>query len=182
LAALDGPFALQEFLEARVRSAPHDVAALEEPPRDADVDTDVWVYEQLRRLIRDFTSPWLVALQASCSSTSEGCSGMAAHEWEYLCAAHGEERQCCAIDYVTHTLDATAALLSSARHFPSRSYVPTTSLRHFGSAARRVSRCFVHAWEKHRQVFLECEAETSLYARFLALVSTYDLLDTDSLP
>jgi len=69
LAALDGPFALQEFLEARVRSAPHDVAALvalpppsahaalllgggaggeEEPPRDADVDTDVWVYEQLR--------------------------------------------------------------------------------------------------------------------------------------
>lgn len=107
---------------------------------------------------------------------------MNADDWMYLCASHGEEKQCCAIDYIIHTLDGTTALLNSHRHFPSRTYVPTTSLRHFGSVSRRLTRIFVHAHEHHRDTFEACEAETSLYARFLALVEVYDLVAVETLP
>lgn len=154
----------------------------EEEPHQ--VDTDVWVYEQLRRIVSDFTTPWLISLQRECDRKRKptSCDAMNADDWMYLCASHGEEKQCCAIDYIIHTLDGTTALLNSHRHFPSRTYIPNTSLRHFGSISRRLSRIFVHAYEHHRDVFEACEAETSLYARFLKLVQSYDLVAMDSLP
>ncbi|PWN52788.1 Mob1/phocein, partial [Violaceomyces palustris] len=147
------------------------------------VDTDIWVYEQLRRVVLDLSTPWLTSLQEDCDKNAkpDTCSAMNAGDWMYLCASHGEEKQCCAIDYTIHTLDGTTSLLNSARHFPSRTYVPNTSLRHFGSMARRLSRIFVHAWCYHRDVFQACEAETSLYTRFFALLERYDLLATDNL-
>lgn len=149
-----------------------------------NVDTDVWVYEQLRRLVLDLTTPWLTSLQHECDKHArpQTCAAMNAGDWMFLCASHGEEKQCCAIDYMVHTLDGATSLLNSARHFPSRTYVPNTSLRHFGSIARRLSRIFVHAWCYHNDVFLACEAETSLYSRFYVLVETYDLTATDNLP
>jgi len=72
------------------------------------------------------------------------------------------------------------------------------SERYFGQQTRRISRVFGHAWFHHREVFEECEvrasvvdlsdwrlissvlvcvqAESALYARFLALVRKYDLM------
>lgn len=148
------------------------------------VDTDVWIYEQLRRIVLDFSTPWLTMLQKDCDKGKKpkSCEAMNADDWMYLCASHGEEKQCCAIDYIIHTLDGTTALLNSQRHFPSRTYIPNTSLRHFGSVSRRLSRIFVHAFEHHRDVFEACEADTALYARFIALVQTYDLIAVESLP
>ncbi|CBQ67904.1 conserved hypothetical protein [Sporisorium reilianum SRZ2] len=205
----DSPFQLQEYLAMLVRRDPHNVEAITALPTEADIessgssadkgkakdeleddgifqniDTDVWVYEQLRRLVLDLTTPWLTALQQECDKHArpQTCAAMNAGDWMYLCASHGEEKQCCAIDYMVHTLDGATSLLNSARHFPSRTYVPNTSLRHFGSIARRLSRIFVHAWCYHKDVFLACEAETSLYLRFFVLVETYDLTATDNLP
>lgn len=206
----DSPFQLQEYLAMLVRRDPHNVEAITSLPTEADiesltssskgkskddlaveddaifqnVDTDVWVYEQLRRLVLDLTTPWLTSLQQECDKhlRPSTCAAMNAGDWMYLCASHGEEKQCCAIDYMVHTLDGATSLLNSARHFPSRTYVPNTSLRHFGSIARRLSRIFVHAWCYHKDLFLACEAETSLYSRFYVLVETYDLTATDGLP
>lgn len=201
----ESPFQLQEYLAMLVRRDPHAVEAITSLPTEADieasdkgksrddseddgmlqnVDTDIWVYEQLRRLVLDLTTPWLTALQQECDRDArpQTCAAMNAGDWMYLCASHGEEKQCCAIDYMVHTLDGATSLLNSARHFPSRTYVPNTSLRHFGSIARRLSRIFVHAWCYHRDTFLACEAETSLYERFYSLVQTYDLTATDNLP
>ena len=205
----DSPFQLQEYLAMLVRRDPHNVEAITALPTEADiesfsssadkgkakdepeddgifqnVDTDVWVYEQLRRLVLDLTTPWLTSLQQECDKHArpQTCAAMNAGDWMYLCASHGEEKQCCAIDYMVHTLDGATSLLNSARHFPSRTYVPNTSLRHFGSIARRLSRIFVHAWCYHKDVFLACEAETSLYLRFYVLVETFDLTATDNLP
>lgn len=128
------------------------------------IDTDVWVYEQLRRIVLDLSTPWLTSLQHECSKTANptSCDAMNAGEWMYLCASHGEEKQCCAIDYIIHTLDGTTALLNSARHFPSRTYIPTTSLRHFGSISRRLSRIFIHARDHHRAMFDACEVSVLL--------------------
>lgn len=62
-----------------------------------------------------------------------------------------------------------------------RTSIPTTSLKHFTSIARRLYRIFAHAWYHHRDVFSACESETSLYERFLALSTEYDLVSPDLL-
>lgn len=126
---------------------------------------------------------------------------MKAGEWLYLCVAHGNDgamEQCCAIDYILHTVDSATALLNSPRTFPSRCVVskegfempinilirlqiPQTSHRHFSSLARRLGRIFAHAFFSHREVFEQAEAESSLYARFLALTSKFDLVPAEFL-
>lgn len=132
---------MAEAIAALVRSDPHDVDRIVERPKhgvlslgkgkareeasdDAangqDVDENVWIYEQLRRVALDLSYPLVAMLQEQC--TRQSCPELKAGEWLYLCAAHASqnEHECSAIDYIIHTLDATTALLNSARYFPSR--------------------------------------------------------------
>jgi hypothetical protein len=57
--------------------------------------------------------------------------------------------------------------------------IPPASHRHFTSLARRLGRIFAHAYFHHRDIFAQAEAESSLYARFLALTTHYDLVPPD---
>ena len=59
--------------------------------------------------------------------------------------------------------------------------IPTSSYRHFSSLARRLGRIFAHAYFHHREAFEQAEAESSLYARFLALTSKFDLVPAEFL-
>jgi Mob1/phocein family len=59
--------------------------------------------------------------------------------------------------------------------------IPSSSHRHFSSLARRLGRIFAHAYFHHREVFEQAEAESSLYARFLALTCKFDLVPPDFL-
>ena len=59
--------------------------------------------------------------------------------------------------------------------------IPPPSHRHFGSLARRLGRIFAHAYFHHREVFEQAEAESSLYARFLALTCKFDLVPQEFL-
>lgn len=136
-----------------------------------------------RRLAQDLTHPLITTLQQEC--TRQTCPEMKAGEWLYLCVAHGNDgsmEQCCAIDYILHTLDSATALLSSPRAFPSRLQIPGTSHRHFSSLARRLGRIFAHAYFHHREAFEQAEVESSLYARFLALSSKFELVPPEFLP
>ncbi|KAF9442891.1 Mob1/phocein, partial [Macrolepiota fuliginosa MF-IS2] len=154
----------------------------EKDEKDVTVDEACWIYEQLRRLAQDLTHPLITTLQQECSRTT--CPEMKAGEWLYLCVAHGNEgamEQCCAIDYILHTLDSATALLNSPRAFPSRLQIPTSSHRHFSSLARRLGRIFAHAYFHHREAFEQAEAESSLYGRFLALTSKFDLVPSEFL-
>ena len=54
--------------------------------------------------------------------------------------------------------------------------IDRASASHFPSLFRRLSRIFSHAYFHHRETFALCEAETSLYARFVALCEAYDLV------
>ena len=63
----------------------------------------------------------------------------------------------------------------------SRLQIPQTSHRHFASLARRLGRIFAHAYYSHREIFEQAEAESSLYARFLALTSKFDLVPSEFL-
>ena len=59
--------------------------------------------------------------------------------------------------------------------------IPASSYRHFSSLARRLGRIFAHAYFHHREAFEQAEAESSLYARFLALTSKFDLVPPEFL-
>jgi hypothetical protein len=96
-------------------------------------------------------------------------------------------------------VDSATALLNSPRTFPSRYaklphstrlhakptsnrlQIPQTSYRHFSSLARRLGRIFAHAYFHHREAFEQAEAESSLYARFLALTAKFDLVPAEFL-
>lgn len=95
--------------------------------------------------------------------------------------ANNKHKQCCAIDYILHTLDSATSLLNSPRNFPSRLSIPAPSHRHFSSLARRLGRIFAHAYFHHRAAFAQAEAESALYARFLALTSRFELVPAEFL-
>lgn len=59
--------------------------------------------------------------------------------------------------------------------------IPPASTRHFSSLARRLGRIFAHAYYHHREAFEQAEAESSLYARFLALTSKFALVPSEFL-
>ncbi|KAJ7624934.1 Mob1/phocein [Roridomyces roridus] len=204
LSSLDSAFQLQEYISLLIRLDVHDVDAIvsvpgrgkqkeKEKEKEVDagddgkktevtVDEACWKYEQLRRLAQDLSHPLITMLQQVCTRTT--CPEMKAGEWLYLCVAHGNDgamEQCCAIDYILHTLDSATALLNSPRAFPSRLQIPPTSHRHFSSLARRLGRIFAHAFFHHREEFEQAEAESSLYARFLALTEKFDLVPADFL-
>ncbi|KAG6837090.1 hypothetical protein H0H93_014982 [Arthromyces matolae] len=207
LASLDSAFQLQEYISLLIRLDVHDVETIvslpgkragkekeidalkdhvedaeEKGKNDATVDEACWIYEQLRRLAQDLTHPLITMLQQECTRAS--CPEMKAGEWLYLCVAHGTDgnvEQCCAIDYILHTLDSATALLNTPRAFPSRIQIPQSSHRHFSSLARRLGRIFAHAYFHHREVFEQAEAESSLYARFLALTAKFDLVPAEFL-
>lgn len=82
---------------------------------------------------------------------------------------------------LTIRLDSTTSLLSSSSFFPSRLQIPHASLAHFPSLFRRLSRIFSHSYYHHREAFATAEAETSLYARFVALCERYELVGSNLL-
>jgi hypothetical protein len=59
--------------------------------------------------------------------------------------------------------------------------IPHTSHRHFISLARRFGYIFAHSYFHYREAFEQAEAESSLYARFLALTSKFDLVPAEFL-
>ncbi|KAJ3341713.1 hypothetical protein HDU93_004347 [Gonapodya sp. JEL0774] len=169
---MDTTLALQQLIQSRVRADPTDVEAILTPPETIEEAT--WQYEQLRQICMELNS-LVTLLEQEC--TYETCPEMKADEWQYLCAAHPSPQSCCAIDYIVHTLDGATALLNSHRHFPSRVSIPEPSIKQFQNIARRLYRVFAHAWFSHREIFLECESEHHLYARFLRFsTSQYKLV------
>ncbi|KAJ8663639.1 hypothetical protein O0I10_000887 [Lichtheimia ornata] len=168
---LDSSFAVQEYLQQLIRQDRNNVERLIELPES--VDREVWQYEHLRQVCLEL-SLLVVALENEC--TKENCPEMKADGWLYLCAAHPSTQSCPAIDYIIHTLDGAAMLLNNSKYFPSRISIPQPSLKHFQSIARRLYRVFAHAYFHHREIYQTFENETSLYARFLLLSQTYELI------
>ena len=66
-------------------------------------------------------------------------------------------------------------------HAALRLSIPPSAQRHFSSLARRLGRIFAHAYYHHREAFEQAEAESSLYERFLALTSKFELVPPEFL-
>ncbi|KAG0333896.1 MOB member 4, phocein [Podila horticola] len=115
LDTIESPFALREYLQALIRQDPHNVDQLVAVPKDQNEDP--WTYEHLCQVCLELNY-LIVQVEPEC--TPESCPEMRAEEWIYYCATHPAPRECCAIDYLTHTLDGASALLNNVKFFPSR--------------------------------------------------------------
>lgn len=150
------------------------------------VDKNLWLYELCRFLTMkaNLVSVKLMEDSPPCSSIT--CPEMRASEWQYLCAVHEPPKSCCAIDYVNHTLDWAANVLTSSKHFPSRLQLGGEtgnvfqSMRQLTNIFRRVYRIFAHAWFQHREVFWNIEATYGIYILFKTVCDKYQLIPEDN--
>ncbi|KAI3638922.1 hypothetical protein MIR68_003420 [Amoeboaphelidium protococcarum] len=174
---MDSSFSIQQYLQylnSQTQTA-EQVDKFVNPP-DA-TDEALWQYENMRMLCLQLNN-LIVALQDVChpENGSPGCVEMKADEWLYLCASHPSPQNCCAIDYIVHSLDGASALLNSTKFFSSRVSVPDSSVKQFALIARRLYRIFAHAYYHHRDVFDAFEDRTRLYERVVKLSLKYDLI------
>ncbi|RMZ92721.1 hypothetical protein DV736_g58, partial [Chaetothyriales sp. CBS 134916] len=199
---LDSPFQLQEHLKALYADLTHGQSdehvvpitretalSIATPPQINDgeyVDKNLWLYELCRFLTMkaNYVSCALMADSDPC--TAQSCPEMRASEWQYLCAVHEPPKSCCAIDYVNHTLDWAANVLTSPKHFPSRLQLggdpgsAFQSMRQLTNVFRRVYRIFAHAWFQHREVFWHIEATFGIYILFKTICEEYSLIPKDN--
>lgn len=161
-----------------IRKDHKDVDAILEPPEGHD-DLAVWKYEHLRQFCLELNNI-AVRLQNECDPAI--CTKMkATDQWIFLCAAHGEPKECSALDYTLHTLHGASCLLNSNKHFDSRVSIRESSVQKLGSIARRIYRIFSHAYFHHPQLYTDFENETSLCLRFTRFVIKYGLMSSDNL-
>ncbi|KAJ7779300.1 hypothetical protein B0H14DRAFT_2401301, partial [Mycena olivaceomarginata] len=159
--------------------------------KTATVDEACWKYEQLRRLA-DLSHPLITSLQQACTRTT--CRGGARGcEWEEIALKMEAEtvlgrgilgRRVCSFFFYFRFLPPLTLLVFLSYSPPPpfrRLQIPPASHRHFASLARRLGRIFAHAYFHHREEFEQAEAESSLYARFLALTERFDLVPADFL-
>lgn len=86
-------------------------------------------------------------------------------------------RECSAIDYMAHTIDAAHLHLLSPTHFPSRSSkIESGALGELPSHSRRLYRCLLHAYVFHPATFLAFESRTRCATRFGALARRHPIV------
>lgn len=163
-----------------VRQVPRDVHRLVELP--AHMDTSLWIYVHLRRILQDMNVPWLTRLQQVCTALGD-CDAMRIGEDVLMCREHNDSRPCTAQEFIFHAMDAAANALGSigSLHATSKT-IPRQSTRVFPGVCKQMTRVFSHLYRHHYDMFTSCEAETSLYARFKCLMITYSLQSEDALP
>jgi hypothetical protein len=167
-----GPFQVEQLIQRMLRADPTALAKIYAVPEDQD--TYLWQYEHLRQMMKELNV--LVArLDGRC--TRESCPVMkATDDWVFLCAAHKAPQECCAFEYIVHTMDNVNTLLTSSRVFPSRVSVTSNATQYFQSVARRLYRIFSHTFFHHPEIFREFEDETYLCHRFVFFSTQFNLI------
>ena len=112
--------------------------------------------------------------------TSKSCPKMTANEtWLYMCAAHNTTRECCAIDYMIHSIDHSTAILQNQNTFNSRVTIPQSSIKQLFSIVRRLYRLFAHTYYHHKEIFMEFEKEMHLCARYTHFARRFKMMSSD---
>jgi Mob1/phocein family. len=171
--SMQGPLAVQEYIQELIRNDPSNVKKIIEPPEEVDIN--VWQYEHMRQFILELN---LLVTQLNGVCTPQSCPKMKANDWLYLCAAHKKEQECCAIDYMTHNLDLATSILQNVKNFSSRVSIPDSAIKNIGTIVRRLYRLFSHCYYNHKEIFLEFENEMFLCARFTEFAARFDLMPT----
>ena len=170
---MNGPFAVQEYLQELIRNEPANVMKICELP--AEVDESVWQYEHIRQFILELN---LLVVQLLGTCTSKTCPKMTGNkDYIFICAAHKGTSNCSAIDYMIHTLD-NATAIAHSNNF-NRVAIPADSKKHLLSIVRRLYRLFAHTYFHHNDIFVEFENEMHLCARFTHFSRRFKMMSHD---
>eukprot|EP01016_Furgasonia_blochmanni_P019972 TRINITY_DN2223_c0_g1_i1.p1 TRINITY_DN2223_c0_g1~~TRINITY_DN2223_c0_g1_i1.p1 ORF type:complete len:259 (-),score=17.54 TRINITY_DN2223_c0_g1_i1:128-904(-) len=169
---MQGPLAVQEYIQELIRNDPSNVKKIVEPP--PDVDVNVWQYEHLRQFILELN---LLVTQLKGVCTPASCPTMKATEdWLYRCAVHKSPQECSAIDYMIHNLDQATSILQNVKIYSSRVSIPPSAVKNLGPIVRRLYRLFSHTYFNHKEIFMEFEREMYLCARFTEYSLRFDMM------
>eukprot|EP01016_Furgasonia_blochmanni_P019975 TRINITY_DN2223_c0_g1_i4.p1 TRINITY_DN2223_c0_g1~~TRINITY_DN2223_c0_g1_i4.p1 ORF type:complete len:263 (-),score=15.00 TRINITY_DN2223_c0_g1_i4:171-959(-) len=153
---MQGPLAVQEYIQELIRNDPSNVKKIVEPP--PDVDVNVWQYEHLRQFILELN---LLVTQLKGVCTPASCPTMKATEdWLYRCAVHKSPQECSAIDYMIHNLDQATSILQNVKIYSSRVSIPPSAVKNLGPIVRRLYRLFSHTYFNHKEIFMEFEVSS----------------------
>jgi hypothetical protein len=97
--------------------------------------------------------------------TPETCPRMiASEEWHFLCAPHADKpRDCCAIDYMQHTVDSCSSTLLLVE-----GKQQSVAVKQYHSIVRRLFRIYGHVFFHHSEFFHEnAELECGKFFLFL---------------
>ena len=95
-----------------------------------------WIYEPLRQFVLELNN-LLLALEGEC--TLETCPMSSKDESIFPCNAHRKTRACCAIEYITHTIDASTTVLVIDRP-PLRSRASASAIKIYQSISQPLYR------------------------------------------
>lgn len=99
---------------------------------------------------------------------------IASEEWHFLCAPHAEKpKDCCAIDYMQHTVDSCASTLLLASEKPAGS-----ASKQFNSISRRLFRIYGHIYHHHIEFFNKFEVSAEC-AKFYMFIKNFGLWKSD---
>ncbi|KAF7969612.1 hypothetical protein HWV62_26859 [Athelia sp. TMB] len=154
LSSLDSAFQLQEYISLLIRLDVHDVDTIVSVPGKQTEKTDNSADELKGEEAEKEKEKEKEKDRKSDVAVDEAC-------WIY-------EQLSNAARLTTFCTRLTAQLRSSTLPEP---FPP----------ARRLGRIFAHAYFHHREAFEQAEAESSLYARFLALTSKFELVPAEFL-
>jgi len=178
LSRLEGPLAVEEYLEQLIRTNPADIEKLILCPEG--VAQSVWMYEHLRLFLKEL---YLFIRHHHSVCTAETSPSMkiviGAEEYVFLCSAHNPPKDCSAVDYMVNTVLQSVTLLNSSKQFPSRVTIKNT--KHFGTIARRLYRIFAFCFHTHRELFDDFENKYHLCERFTKFCAMYKLMSTKDL-
>lgn len=167
-----GAFEVEQLIQRLVRADPTALARIYTVPDDQD--TYLWQYEHLRQIMKELN---MLVAQLDHVCTRESCPVMkATDDWVFLCAAHKAPKECCAFEYIAHTMDNVNTLLTSSRVFPSRVSITSNATQYFQSVARRLYRIFSHTFFHHPEIFRAFEDETYLCHRFVHFAMQFCLI------
>ncbi len=119
----------------------------------------------VREMLLALESIDLMNLDCTCPKMT------ASDEWHFLCAPHPEKpRECCAIDYMKHTIDSATSLLLAL------GCQSQNVAKHYHSVLRRLYRIYGHLYFHHNEVF---EQQRFHCQRMYLFLKEWDLFKQD---
>ncbi|KAL0240032.1 hypothetical protein GEMRC1_010139 [Eukaryota sp. GEM-RC1] len=98
-------------------------------------------------------------------------------EWIFLCAAHKNPAQCCALEYTIHTIDSSIRSVAELSRLDSSSGRIDLIRTH----ARRLVRILLHAAHHHPDILVEWEQKTFLCKTFCVFCLRFDIIPAKQL-
>lgn len=135
-----------------------------------------FIKENLKVLLADML---LYTGEMELFCNKQTCQQMKGYSTQiYLCAAHAQPKECCAIDYSNDTICALIEVLKSRSLTQKRSQASV--FQYFVTAVRRAHRIFLHLHAYHFAHFIRLERNLLLCTRFELFCEKNTLLNTST--